>query len=253
MLAIRLLEDDHQLADQNLTLPTEQIESARLQLEANRGKPAEEVIESERHALSMKLFETVSTVSTPPRDVREQLDAILTHRVWGYLILAGLLVSFFGMVYGVGMLLERPVLAAFEWLIAATGRWIDQSGLPFALARGLIQGVAGRGRHCPPLLAAFPDWHGCLGGYWVLTASCFSYGFLHAPHRTPWNCCHPSRSRIWLQRAGGHGHTNPFFPAGPLHCRFYLYLDAVLCAHDRHLRIGCFLPRSFVGPVDLRH
>ena len=36
------------------------------------------------------------------------LDAILTHKVWGYLILIGLLVSFFGMVYGVGMLLERP-------------------------------------------------------------------------------------------------------------------------------------------------
>jgi ferrous iron transport protein B len=143
MLAIRLLEDDVQLANQTLTLPIEQIESARRQLEANRGKPAEEVIESERHALSMKLFETVSTVSTPPHDVREQLDAILTHRFWGYLILAGLLVSFFGMVYGVGMLLERPVLAAFEWLIATTGRWIDPSGLPFALARGLIQGVAG--------------------------------------------------------------------------------------------------------------
>jgi ferrous iron transport protein B len=142
-LAIRLLGDNSQLAEQSLTLPKEQIESARLQLEANRGKPAEEVIESERHALSMKLFEAVASVSTPPRDVRESLDAILTHKVWGYLILIGMLVSFFGMVYGVGMLLERPVLGGFEWVIAAAGRWMNPSGLPFALSKGLVQGVAG--------------------------------------------------------------------------------------------------------------
>ena len=66
MLAIRLLEDNPQLAEQSLTLPKEQIESARLQLEANRGKPAEEVIESERHALSMKLFEAVATRKHSP-------------------------------------------------------------------------------------------------------------------------------------------------------------------------------------------
>ena len=77
MLAIRLLEDDHQLANQILPSSRGQVESARRQLEINRGKPAEEVIESERHALSMKLFGAVATVSSPPRDVRERLDAVL--------------------------------------------------------------------------------------------------------------------------------------------------------------------------------
>ena len=143
MLAIRLLEGDLQLADQTLTLPMEQIESARLQLEAHRGKPAEEVIESERHALSMKLFEAVASVSAPPRDMRERLDAILTHKVWGYLILIGMLVSFFGMVYGIGTFMERPVLQLFEWVIADVGQGMNPTGLPFAIIKGLFQGIAG--------------------------------------------------------------------------------------------------------------
>jgi ferrous iron transport protein B len=84
----------------------ERIAAARLELAEARGRPAEEVIESERHALSMQLFESCARVTHAVKDLREQLDLLLTHRVWGYLFLGGMLAAFFGMVYGTGSLLE---------------------------------------------------------------------------------------------------------------------------------------------------
>ncbi|MFN8005794.1 MAG: ferrous iron transport protein B [Terriglobia bacterium] len=155
MFALRLLEGDDQLAEHLHSLPAEAIDSARRQLEVNRGKSAEEVIESERHALSMKLFETVAAVSTPPHDLREKLDGLLTHRVWGYVILAGMLVAFFGIVYGIGNLLESRVLSIFEEFLAITGQWLSHSPLSLTFVRGLTQGIAGGTAIVLPYLLPF--------------------------------------------------------------------------------------------------
>ncbi len=153
LLAIKLLEgEDHYLG---LTAEEDQklVEGARQKLGDSRGKPADEVIHSERHALSMKVFEQVATVSTPPVDFRERLDGILTHKVWGYAVLFSLLLGFFGMVYGVGALIEPPILGVFERSITHLGEHF--SGFAFYCLRGILQGLSGGMAIVLPYLVPF--------------------------------------------------------------------------------------------------
>jgi ferrous iron transport protein B len=143
LLALKLLEGEDYYLNH---IPSEDhplVEGARQKLADSRGKPADEVIHAERHALSMKAFEQVATVTQPPLDFRERLDAVLTHKVWGYLILFSLLVGFFGLVYGVGALIEPPILQAFEKSIAHLGEHFNRSGFVFHSLRGILQGLAG--------------------------------------------------------------------------------------------------------------
>ena len=143
LLAIKLLEGDAHLLDMASAGTQKHITAVRQELAEARGRPAEEVIESERHALSMQLFESCASVTHAVKDLREQLDLLLTHRVWGYLFLGGMLAAFFGMVYGAGSLLEPPILRLSGQITdAATGR-LGASGLASTIVAGLLQGLSG--------------------------------------------------------------------------------------------------------------
>jgi len=153
LLAIKLLEGEDHYWDHTEEEDRQMLDWARQKLSDSRGKPADEVIHSERHALSMKVFEQVATVSTPPLDFRERLDAILTHKIWGYLSLFALLLAFFGMVYGVGALIEPPVLRIFENSISHLGEHF--SGFVFYSLRGILQGLSGGMAIVLPYLVPF--------------------------------------------------------------------------------------------------
>jgi ferrous iron transport protein B len=143
LLALKLLEGEDYYLNHVSKEDRSMVEEARQKLADSRGKPADEVIHSERHALSMKAFELVATVTQPPVDFRERLDAALTHKVWGYVILFSLLVGFFGLVYGVGALIEPPILQLFEKSIAHLGEHFSQPGFVFYSLRGVLQGLSG--------------------------------------------------------------------------------------------------------------
>ncbi len=143
LVAIKVLEGDECCLSRSPVHLRQQIEDARLRLAENRGKPADEVIESERHALSMQLFESVAEISKPPHDIRERIDAWLTHKVWGYVIMLTLLAGFFSLVYGVGTFLEPQILSLFEGGIASIGKTLDPNGLGFVAVKGILQGLAG--------------------------------------------------------------------------------------------------------------
>ena len=143
LLAIKLLEGDEHLLGMASAAVQERTSAARQELAEARGRPAEEVIESERHALSMQLFESCARVTHAVRDLREQLDLLLTHRVWGYLFLGGMLAAFFGMVYGAGSLLEPPILRLFDQITTAAASWLGATGLASTIVAGLLQGLSG--------------------------------------------------------------------------------------------------------------
>ncbi len=155
LLAIKLLEGDDYYLGQNALEIRQLVEEARRRLTDSRGKLADEVIHSERHALSMKMFEQVATVSKPPVDFRERMDALLTHRVWGYVILFALLVGFFWLVYGVGALLEPPILRIFEKSISRLGQHLNNSGFLYFSLRGILLGLSGGMAIVLPYLTPF--------------------------------------------------------------------------------------------------
>jgi small GTP-binding protein len=64
---------------------------------------------------------------------RDRLDDVLLHPVWGYLVLIFVLLAFFQIVYGIGKLLEPPLLVIFTKL--TNSFW-------FSLAAGVLQGIS---------------------------------------------------------------------------------------------------------------
>lgn len=118
------------------------LERARASLEAARGRPAYEVIAGERHHLAMKIFEETARVKREKRPLADRIDDILLHRWWGYLVLAGVLMGFFLIIFKIGSPLETLLLKPFMSLREILRQRLG-SGLLFHLAEGLIQGVGG--------------------------------------------------------------------------------------------------------------
>jgi ferrous iron transport protein B len=113
------------------------------ELESDRGRSGEEVLASERHGRAMDLFESVAAVGAPTVGLRDRIDALLMHRVFGVLALGAILYALFVLVFKVGSLAEGPVIDAFDAAIALLGRALPEGGLLFYVARGVMQGVAG--------------------------------------------------------------------------------------------------------------
>ncbi len=118
-------------------------------------RPAAAETAEARHRLAGELVRRYTRQGERHLTWRDRLDDVLMHPVWGYVMLLLILGAFFQLVYGVGQLLEPPLLAAFEqfslWLQARLGL----SGVWQALAVGVIQGVSGGVAIVLPYLAPF--------------------------------------------------------------------------------------------------
>ncbi len=97
----------------------------------------------ERHKAAAELASSITQKGTAKRSWRNRLDYVLLHPFWGYLILIAVLFLFFYAVYGLGRLIETPILASFTRLT----NWLENSiGVDTVWANiliGIIQGFAG--------------------------------------------------------------------------------------------------------------
>ena len=96
----------------------------------------------ERHARAMEMANRFVTRGEKRITWRDRLDEVLLHPMWGYAILLLVLLGFFQAVYGMGKLIEPPLLAFFE---AATNRALspfDSGTLLAELILGILQGIA---------------------------------------------------------------------------------------------------------------
>ena len=102
----------------------------------------EKLSAEQRHSKAIQLAEKYLTRGEKRITWRDRLDDVLLHPVWGYVILLFVLLGFFQAVYGMGKLIEPPVLAFFE---AVTNRALSpfDSGMFLAeLILGVLQGIA---------------------------------------------------------------------------------------------------------------
>jgi len=74
---------------------------------------------------------------------RDRLDDVLLHPLVGYLAFVGIMLAFFQIIYGLGSLIEKPVLALFDGLVQAATVALGPGSLPADIAAGLLQGVSG--------------------------------------------------------------------------------------------------------------
>ena len=146
LLAIKLLEEDPFFApllkqvDEGIRQKVKMLQG---QLEEAHGQPADSVVASERHALSMHLFEQCAIVNQPRLSWQSRLDRAVMHPFWGYIIMAAVLFLFFNIIFKFGAILEQPILAFFgrseEWLTML----LPGGSLGFTIFKGILQGLAG--------------------------------------------------------------------------------------------------------------
>jgi ferrous iron transport protein B len=74
---------------------------------------------------------------------RDRLDDILLHPFWGFVSLVLILFIFFQIVYGLGRILEAPLLIIFNAFTNRVAEFFGTSTFIGQLVNGLIQGVTG--------------------------------------------------------------------------------------------------------------
>ncbi len=113
-------------------------------LAQSHGRPPETVISSERHALSVNIFEQVARVKAAEKpDWRDRLDKIATHRFWGYVVLLGVLTLFFQVVFRFGQYAENFLMGYLELAQKAGQAWLGPQTLTYSVVEGLLMGIFG--------------------------------------------------------------------------------------------------------------
>lgn len=155
LFAVKLLEGDPGFAER--ARPSWRSEAERLgrRLQTLRGKSGEDVLSAERHHLAMSLFEAVATVGEPTLGLRDRLDGLLMHRVFGILFFAGIMYGLFFIVFKVGSIVEGAVMTLFDRSLAALGQAVATGSLAYFVTQGVIQGVAGAVGIVLPYLVPF--------------------------------------------------------------------------------------------------
>ena len=145
-LSIKLLENDEFFINETKrnSNAINRIRPLQEKLEQIHGGPSDEVISSERHALTMNLFEKVSTVIHPPKkDIRIAIDHWVMHKFFGYLILVGVFYGFFNFIFGIGGYIEEPLMELFDQWIGGLEEFFGKGSLALFLSKGVLQGIAG--------------------------------------------------------------------------------------------------------------
>jgi ferrous iron transport protein B len=158
LMAIKLIEGDTYFRDLlGSELPDLEatILASQETIETTRGRPADQVISSERHALAMDVFESSATVGQPIRSLRDHVDRVLMHRTFGLIMLGAILYGLFFFVFKIGSAIETPLYGLFYQLIEKLGTVLSPDSLAFAALSGLIEGVGGGLAIVLPFLVPF--------------------------------------------------------------------------------------------------
>ncbi|MEM2463528.1 MAG: ferrous iron transport protein B [Candidatus Bathyarchaeia archaeon] len=146
-VAIKLLERDEDVAGKvkNYKGGAEVLKYAEKQaaeLEKIHGEPSPVILASERYSIASKIAKEVTIVETPPRiSLEQKLDAITTHKVFGYLILVGTILAMFSLIFVGGSFLSsflESVLSGITMYVEAV-----LASLPREIVKLVTNGVFG--------------------------------------------------------------------------------------------------------------
>ncbi len=159
-LVVKLLEDDPYLLEEVGRLHPGCLAIIRNHqkiLAESHGRPPETVISSERHALSINLFEEVAKVAPAQKPTwRDRLDRVATHKFWGYALLVMILGCFFQLVFRVGQFTEEFLLSYLEVTQKLVQAGLGVQTLSYYLVgEGLLMGIFGGVAIVLPYLVPF--------------------------------------------------------------------------------------------------
>jgi ferrous iron transport protein B len=146
-MLVKALEDDPHVLEEighqdGQAVPW--VKNSQKILAQSHGRPPETVISSERHALSLNIFEQVAKVKPAEKpDWRDRLDRIATHKVWGYVLLLAVLSLFFQVVFRFGQHAENFLMGYLTAAQNLAKGWLGIHNLAYSLAEGLLMGIFG--------------------------------------------------------------------------------------------------------------
>jgi len=145
-LAIKLLEGNELLLkrlDGKVAALAPVVKSAQKAIRESERQPAVWALNAEYHKRAAQISEEVITQGERRVSWRDSLDNILLDPFWGYISLGAILWFFFQVVYGVGSVLEGPLLAAFDNIALELASKIGYETFAAEAVTGIIQGIAG--------------------------------------------------------------------------------------------------------------
>lgn len=108
---------------------------------------------TKRHTFAAELERSYITRGERRSNWRDRVDDVLLHPFWGYVGMILILYAFFQLVYGVGVLVEQPLMATLEQVTAQISLWMGEGKLLTELTIGAVEGViAGLGIVLPYLV-----------------------------------------------------------------------------------------------------
>lgn len=146
LLATKLLERDRFFEDEIRKVQPELLDdvaNCRRKLTKSHGKSSDEVISSERHALSMSIFEEVSIITEPQQHWRDRIDDILMHNLWGYVFLGLFMFLFFNIIFKFGSLIETPLMDFFNGITQSIANRIGSESLFGVFVTSTLEGIGG--------------------------------------------------------------------------------------------------------------
>ena len=146
-LLVKALEDDPYILEEIRRRDVQVIpwvQNSQKILAQSHGRPPETVISSERHALTVNIFEQVARVKPAQKPGwRERLDKVATHRFWGYLVLVGVLSLFFQVVFRFGQYAEDFLMGYLALAQKLGQAGLGAQTLAYHLVEGLLLGIFG--------------------------------------------------------------------------------------------------------------
>ena len=112
-------------------------------------------LDDERHKQATDIARSVSKQGSRRLSWRDTLDDLLLHPIWGYLALTMILFFFFQVVYGLGSMIEGPVLKFFDQTSHLIIKNISQTSFLSQMLVGVIQGISGGFAIVLPYLVPF--------------------------------------------------------------------------------------------------
>jgi ferrous iron transport protein B len=148
--SIKLLEGDENIADR-----IEKVDEGVVQASSELREEVERLLKestsalmaSERYSVVGRIVDSCQQIKPPEKlEWGERLDALTTHKVWGYLIMAGVLASIFTVIFFVGDLLSRLLGDAFgglqPFVVGGLGGGPIAEFVWFGVLQGILAGVA---------------------------------------------------------------------------------------------------------------
>ncbi len=124
----------------------ELVDGINSELETVHGETSTVIMASERYTLASKIAkETVTIERTPRISLEQNLAAVTTHKVYGYLILMGVVAAIFGAIFAGGSLLSGALDRAVAWITAVSTAFLSGFLPSFAvdiIVKGAIAGIA---------------------------------------------------------------------------------------------------------------